>query len=211
MASAILHLPKHCNIYQNLLVEELVFHKSPLNYHYGKCSVIGKLVYDEVFDKYFLENIRLRCLDKKYQMKTGAIRIRLLVQSRPEQTSIGSFAEVHGETGFVRPSESEFNLQTGKQNTVEMKTTVDFIKRMRIGFLKFNEETQGVRNSDDDIDADTCQINQRGLDEFLETFPVNFEPVIKLFTINIIDQAEELIECNLKMRMVMRKLNQIPE
>lgn len=210
MPSTILRLPKPCDIHENLLVEELVFCKSPLDYHYGKCSVIGKLVYDD--GKYYLENIRLRCLDEKYRMKTASIRIRLLPVHTMSSSFNGSFAEVHGETVFLRRSESDSNSQPfkRKQKSSSWKTTVDIINRMRSEFVQFNEETQGCRYGDDVIDADdACQIDQIGIDEYLERFPNDHEPAIKLFTMEILDQAEELIECNLKLRIVMKKLKQI--
>lgn len=49
----------YCPFYTNLLVEEIYFNSHPVNLHYGKCCVIGKIVFNSEKNVYFLENLKV--------------------------------------------------------------------------------------------------------------------------------------------------------
>lgn len=49
----------YCSNYINLLVEEIYFNSHPVNLHYGKCCVIGNIVFNVDTNVYFLENIKV--------------------------------------------------------------------------------------------------------------------------------------------------------
>lgn len=52
-------LPKYCQNYQPLLVEEFAFNANPLLLHYGKCSVIGRTVCEPDTNRILLGSVRL--------------------------------------------------------------------------------------------------------------------------------------------------------
>lgn len=54
----------YCPVYTNLLVEEIYFNSHPVKLHYGKCCVVGKIVFDSDKNFYLLENLRVSNLDE---------------------------------------------------------------------------------------------------------------------------------------------------
>lgn len=53
--------PVYCDYYKFLLVEELLL-AFPAQFHYGKCSVIGKFLV-EAGSAIFLNNMKIRSID----------------------------------------------------------------------------------------------------------------------------------------------------
>lgn len=202
MASQILHLPNHCKLFKDFLVEELIFYKSPFDFHYGNCAVIGKLCRRN--NLCYLQNISLSCLDKNYCMRTGSVEIRLLptcYRSNPGDLSSfrslinGAFYEVHGETAFLCKDVS---------NSPPI-TTAELMISLRMKHLVFEDGTSNINSSNQqfdvkDIPSECCQINEAAVIEELEQFKLSHIPVIQVHTMNEIDQAEELIQCNLLLR-----------
>lgn len=207
MASKILHLPEYCNLFKQLLVEEIVFYESPFDYHYGKCSVIGKLCIKD--QMYYLQNISLGCLDKEYCLKTGSAEILLLPTAyRSNSTDIsslcnlinGSFYEVHGETVFSVRNHPE----------APVKTTEEMIISLRINNLSSTENTEDTSNLElKDISMSLSQLSETKIEADLQTFMKNHVPALQVHTINEIDQAEEVIHCNLQLRLLRNKRRHI--
>ncbi|XP_031632146.1 uncharacterized protein LOC116346313 isoform X2 [Contarinia nasturtii] len=168
MAAKILQLPDYCHIFRDFLVEELIFYKSPFEFHYGKCSVIGKLHWQ---DNLYLQNISLKCLDEKYRLKTSSVGIRLL------------------ETGYrANPDDvSSFGI-------------AEMMINERMKHLTFDEGAISV--NDKEIPYNSCQLNEDAIRQDIEQFASMYVPVLQVHTINAIDQAEELIQCNLQLRLL---------
>lgn len=200
MASKILHLPDYCNSFKDLLVEELIFHKSPYEFHYGKCSTVGKL--GRRGNLCYLQNISLGCLDKSYCMRTGVVEILLLqtcYRSNPDDLSSfhhlvnGSFYEVHGETAFLNAHEP---------NSAPI-TVSEMIINQRKNNLKF---TESIGRFDLSTISDSIfELNETAIKHDIEHFARTYIPVLQVHTINEIDQAEELIQCNLQIRTFRNK------
>lgn len=55
----------YCNFYKNLLVEELAY-IIPSRLHYGKCSVIGRIV--QCGHDFYLESLTLTSVDRLVQI-----------------------------------------------------------------------------------------------------------------------------------------------
>lgn len=202
MASQLLHLPDYCKLFKDFLVEELIFHKSPFDFHYGKCSVIGKLCRRD--NLCYLQNISLRCLDRNYCMKTGSVEIRLLptsYRSNPGDYSSfrslinGGFYEVHGETAFLRKVEP---------NSAPI-TVAEMMINQRMKHLIFTGGDSCNHFDLKDIPSDSCQFNENSVHEDIERFKVTYVPVLQVHTMNELDQAEDLIQCNLKLRLLRNK------
>lgn len=199
MAQKLCHLPDYCNLFTEFLVEELIFYESPFSFHFGKCSVIGKLsVRDNI---HYLQNISLSCVDKEYCLKTGTVEILLLptnYRSNPSDLSSfsklvnGSFYEVHGETAF-----------TPKQQTVDLNsatvTTMEMIIRFRQKHLIFTESVGNYDEKDIAIES-LGQVNDTDVEGDVKEFEAMHVPAIQVHTINEVDEAEKLIQTNLHLR-----------
>lgn len=201
MASNIFHLPDYCDLFKDFLVEELVFYESTFRFHYGKCSVIGKLsVRDNL---HYLQNISLNCLDSEYRMKTGVVEILLLpTHYRSNQSDVSSFRhlvdglfyEIHGETAF-----------TPKHETADLKSltvdTKEMIIKLRLKHLMFNESAINYDAKDISISSFT-QFDENEVERDINEFEMNHIPAIRVHTINEVDKAEELIQTNLQLRLL---------
>lgn len=207
MASKILHLPDYCNLFKDFLVEELIFHESPFEFHFGKCLVIGKLCRRN--NLCYLQNISLGCLDEEYRLKTGAVEILLLptsYRSNPGDMSSfqrnlvnGSFYEIHGETAFIPQCES-VDLASSSINTLEM------VIKLRINNLQFHESHGGYDLRD--IPAHSCDFNEIDVQRDVDEFQKNHVPAIQVHTMNEIDDAEALISTNLQLRLMRNQRRQ---
>lgn len=208
MALKLRHLPDYCDLFKEFLVEELVFFESPYDFHYGKCSVIGKLSIRDGF--HYLQNISLSGLDSEYRLKTGTVEILLLptsYRSDPSNLSSfeylvnGAFYEVHGEAAYT-PKDKEVDL-----NSVTV-TTFELIVNLRLNHLMFTDT--GFANYDaQDVSLETLQqINVANLERELKEFETAHVPAIQVHTMNEIDEAEELIQTNLQLRRLRTKRRQ---
>lgn len=204
MAAKILQLPEYCHLFEDFLVEELIFYKSLFEFHYGKCSVIGKLHLQD--NLCYLQNISLSCLDEKYRLQTSKVEIRLLETSyraNPSDLSSfgsnlvnGSFYEVHGETAFL-------NIHTPNAPPI---TVAEMIINQRMKNLTFDENVINI--NDKEIPSNSCQLNEVAIQQDVDQFAAIHIPVVQVHTMNAIDHAEELIQCNLQLRLL-RKNRQL--
>lgn len=195
MATKLLKIPDYCEIFEFKLVEELYL-SDPLDIHFGKCTVIGRLARDETF--YYLENIQLKFMNKEYQLSTGFVRLILLPVIKPNNFSVGAFAEVHGEAVFWRS-----DLGWNELGPNLPKSTRDLIVDQRRHHIKLNDLDSQMILDAKEIPA-SC-LNDHDTKFAMEQFKLTWKPAIHVFTINIVDEAEELIHCNLKMRLLRKK------
>lgn len=199
MASKLCHLPDYCNLFKDFLVEELIFYESPFAFHFGKCSVIGKLCIRDSF--HYLQNISLKCLDKEYRLKTGAVEILLLptnYRSNPSDLSSfrnlvnGSLYEVHGETAFTPKN------KTADLNSLTV-TTMEMIIKLRLKHLIFTESAGNYDAKEISIES-LGEINDGNVERDVKEFEAMHVPAIQVHTMNEIDAAEQLIQTNLGLR-----------
>lgn len=196
MASKILKIPDYCDIFEFKLVEELSL-SDPLDLHYGKCTAIGKLACDET--SYYLENIKLQFMKEEYQLPTGSVRIILLPVSKPTEIKIGACVEVHGEAAFWQT-----DLSWDERGNNLPKTTRDLIVYLRRKYIKFNDlDSQAIL--DEKEIPDDHSLKDDDIKETMTQFTCSWKPAIHVYTMNIVDEAEELIHCNLKMRLLWKK------
>lgn len=205
MALKLCHLPDYCDLFKEFLVEELIFYESPFAFHFGKCSVIGKLCIRDSF--HYLQNISLRhCMDKEYCLKTGSVEILLLptnYRSNPSDLSSfrdsvnGSFYEVHGETAF-----------TPKHKTADLNsltvTKMEMIIKLRLNNLIFTESAGNYDAKDIPVES-LGQVNESDVERDVKEFEAMHVPAIQVHTMNEIDDAEQLIQTNLRIRGVRTK------
>lgn len=136
-------------------------------------------------------------------MKTGAVEIRLLptgYRSNPGDLSSfrslinGAFYEVHGETAFLR---------NDVPNAVPI-TVAEMMINQRMKHLSFPDGNSG--NFDlQDIPSDSCQFDKNAIQSDIEQFQTIHIPALQVHTMNEIDQAEQLIQCNLQLRLLRNK------
>lgn len=196
----LLSLPKYCDTYRFFLVEELLFVRSPLDYHHGKCSVIGAVVFKD--GNYYLENICLRAIGKEYQIPSGSLRILLLLDKVLEDKCINSFAEVNGEAVFWRSADD-----TNTHLAAMPKTTVDLIKMTRSMHFRPAKENNEVQFDADHINKEECVYDEDKIKQYLGDFDREYVHAVKVHTLNIIDIADELMYGNLKLRRLTENLN----
>lgn len=207
MALNLCHLPDYCDLFKAFLVEELIFYESPFSFHFGKCSVIGKLSIRDNF--HYLQNISLNCMDKEYSLKTGTVEILLLptnYRSNPTDLSSfrdlvnGSFYEVHGETAF-----------TPKHKTIDLNsltvTTMEMIIQLRLKNLILSESAGNLDAKDISIES-IGQVDDSTVEKDVKEFEAMHVPAIQVHTMNEIDDAENLIQTNLQLRRLRAKRQQ---
>lgn len=201
MASQILNIPNYCDIFKFILVDELVF-SDPLEFHYGKCSVIGKLAFKN--DSYYLQNIQLKCIAEEYQLPTGTEEVLLLPNTRFDNFQNGAFAEVHGDAVFWL-KDTNWSQRSNKLP----KTTKDLMTNLRTKHLVFNDEDSQMILDEKVIPADCCHLDEDAIQKSLEIFSSTWMPAIQVLTMNIINDAEALIDVNLRLRLLMKEHDQI--
>lgn len=202
MASKILTLPEYCDIFKFMLVEELVL-SEPLDFHYGKCAVIGKL--SQKNDKFYLQNIQLKSIAEEYQLQTGTVEI-LILPLRGERHNLvdGATAEVHGEPVFWRK-----NVEWSDSSKALPKTTRDLKSNLRRDFMNFIEPDSQLLKDVDEIPANCCSLNEDGINDKIKKLKIFWEPAIQMYTMRQINRAEEVIDMNLRKRLLLKFTDQV--
>ncbi|XP_062122790.1 uncharacterized protein LOC133836358 [Drosophila sulfurigaster albostrigata] len=107
-------LPKYCNYYKHLLVEELVLEADFRQLHYGKCAVIGRLC--AIPDHFKLENVTVPHLPSDCKLPTGAVSVLLLNfnYDAPGDTTLahGNYCVVRGEVVLCNVEQPNSELLT---------------------------------------------------------------------------------------------------
>ncbi|ALC47870.1 moi [Drosophila busckii] len=93
------NLPKYCNYFKNLLVEELALEPDYTHLHYGKCAVIGRL--SAISDYIKLENVTVPHFPSECKLPIGVVSLLLLnfsyENSADDALSPGCYCIVRGE------------------------------------------------------------------------------------------------------------------
>lgn len=197
----LLKLPEFTGIYRFFIVEELIFVETPLHFHHGRCAVIGRIAFDD--GDYYLENIRLNALNKKYRIPTGTLRILLLLEGGFRERDINSFVEVNGETVFWRKNEDTTN-----PSRIIQKSTIDLARAIRSDLVHLKDETdESDEFYDKQISMEECTFDEDEIKEYLKNFSEKYVHAIKVDSINTIESAEEVVYCNLQIRKLLQRMD----
>lgn len=206
MTSIRFRVPVYCDNYKNVLVEELVYIENPVLLHYGKCAVIGKLLLEQ--SKYCLSNLELKCLGNKFQNRTGSARLTLIPSSGlMVPLPIGANVEVFGETCLWRV-ENEANLQLPSVGEsapapVSPHHLMSWLRNMQ---LLLEEELELPRREPSGTTDESMHSTVRSaLGKQLIKMKRSFAPALQIHSVRAIDQGPELIEANLKLRLIGNK------
>lgn len=181
--------PVYCDVYKHLLVEELYYISSPLKLHYGKCAVIGKLTF--VNHRYLLENIQLPCFDKAHSLRTGAISVLIIPRHDMPLPLANQYVEVFGEAVLAnRDAESVAGTPTTSafliQNLISMRT---------------RQEDEHARRHPNNADDSTLKATiQLAVEQEVDAIRAKYQPAIYLRSFKLINEADEVILCNLELR-----------
>lgn len=174
----------------------------PARMHYGKCMVIGKLVMEDF--RYYLQNVQLKCLGDDHQLPTGSIRILLLTSTTDTGPfPIGHFAEVFGEAVLWDTTQPSVDRIARQIDYVAPKTACELMQMLRNRQMELEQE-RGLAPrpptgmSDKSMNSTVKSKLRLQMDEMRS----RYEPAIKCYRVNAIDQAEELIACQLELRLV---------
>lgn len=199
MSSINSNLPDYCDLYKFFLIEELVFIKNPVFFHYGKCVVIGQLHFED--SKYFLTNVRLKCLGSKYERSSGSISILLLPSTENQiLLPIGRTVEVFAETYLWNKTKERSSSQLDLE-----ENSLDIITSRYLGEIQNETETA--------LDQPNCKssgttteglqpTNRSKPHEYLSQMKENLVPVLRIHHIAVIDRAADLIETNIRLRQI---------
>lgn len=202
MNSIQFRLPEYCENYKCLLVEELVFAVHPARMHYGKCVVIGKLVLENA--RYYLQNVQLKCLGDEYQLPAGSVRILLLTSTADTRPfPVGHFAEVFGEAVLWDTRETTTDRIGVQEDYVAPKTSCELMQMLGNSQMQLERERGAAPRPPTGMSDKSMNSTVKSmLRQQLEAMRTEYEPAIKCYRVNAIDQAEELIACHLELRLV---------
>lgn len=173
-----LELKPYCDTYQQLLVEELYYIPAPHRLHYGMCSVIGRLTFDNY--RYQLQNIKLSCFDERHALPTGAISVLILPNHDSELPLPNQYVEVFGEAVLVERGAIHNGLTAHTEPPMSSAILTEKLIEMQV---KLNADNATMQR---EIDA----------------MQTKYEPAIYADSFKVIDEAERVILCNLELRMI---------
>lgn len=187
--------PKYCDYYKHLLVEEIYYLKRPIDLHYGMCSIIGKIVYQNC--RFELENVSLSCFDKSHKLSTGAITIPLKqTQLLDPPLPFDEYVEIFGETIFMRRQEN------GVSNTQdifnEASPTPKYLLEKLFQIKVELEDESKAKSGTIDVDAINAELDMQ-----LDVWNQTLEPAIQVDSFKTINDAETIILCNLQQRAIL--------
>ncbi|KRK02779.1 uncharacterized protein LOC6535535 [Drosophila yakuba] len=166
--------PKYCYFFKTLLVEELELETSYHNLHYGQCALIGRLAFKS--NQYRLENVRVKCLPKKYSLDEGTLSVLILGLTHDkivkQRVSAGRYCIVRGEVVL-------HNVQHPKGPKLTAGGVYD-----KINSLSNNPLAQT---------------------QYLTALRATYRPAIDFWYIQVIDRAEDLLTRRLEMRSLIEK------
>lgn len=177
----------YCDFYKHLLVEELYYIQSPLKLHYGLCSVIGRITFQNY--RYLLQNICSSFLGGT--LPTGAVSVQILPRHHTEMPLENQYVELFGEAVLL-----DKNYTNTGDYTEPPLTSGFLVKKLARTKeqLEIDQEMQRLSTDNDAVDV----LLQREIDAIRE----QYEPAIYLDSFTVIDSAAEVIQCNLHLRAI---------
>lgn len=190
-------LPEFTENYKLLLVEELVLVRHPAVLHWGNCKVIGRVQHENL--RYFLENIQLECFGKEYKMPTGAVNILLLTSTSDKPLPVGRMAEVYGQIVLCDKSDiSNRGSLADQRNVIPTTTSCHLMELIRDKLSELEDGRQSTGMDDPRMDANV----KAEMRKYLVQLKSQYEPAIHIMHVNAISDAEELITCDLGLRLI---------
>lgn len=191
------NLPKFCDFFRFFLVEEIALWNNPITLHYGKCSVIGRLINDKN-GRLCIENCKILSISKEYQLDDGLVLLPVLVNDICEKVPIPKnvYAELYGEVVLLKKNNCAINdekesltnscilMEQVRALQIQMEADCGLPKREPSGFGDSGMKSK-IRM------ALKCLVNK---------FKNTYEPTLQLYSFQVIDQPHELIACNLEIR-----------
>ncbi|XP_055852031.1 uncharacterized protein LOC129916219 [Episyrphus balteatus] len=173
----ILKIPLYCYHSKPFLVEELALEESYQNLHYGRCCVIGRLAQDSTdSSNWFLENIRLPSLPKKYSLPEGTINLLLSIRNFRRSIPNGKICEIIGEC-------------------ILNDTTIDkTASKIPLTSKDITEKLNYLSTK-----SPQCVLEYK---TFLLT---RYKPAISVDDIKVLERGHELAERNIEIRMLSKK------
>ncbi|KAJ6638154.1 hypothetical protein Bhyg_10887, partial [Pseudolycoriella hygida] len=167
----------YCQHYKKLIVEDFSFNENRVNLHYGKCAVIGYCTYND--GVYYLGNIRITSLNRNLQLPDDVKKVILLINLCKSAPPVDTFVEVFGESVLYDTQQ----VFTDDVSSIPCTTSLDLF-RMR--------SAQEERNNPNLEKFDSI-VNQR------------YWPAIKVHEIIPVESAHEIINCNLRLNLIIDK------
>lgn len=174
----------------------------PARLHYGKCMVIGKLVLENA--RYYLQNVQLKCLGDEHQLPAGSVRILLLTSTADSRPfPVGHFAEVFGEAVLWDTRGTTSDRIVIQEDYIAPKTSCELMQMLGARQLHLERERGAPpRPPTGMTDKSMNSTVKSMLRQQMEEMRTAYEPAIKCYRVNAIDQAEEMIACHLELRLV---------
>lgn len=182
----------YCDVYKQLLVEEVYYISTPLHLHNGMCSVIGKITFEN--HRYLLQNIQLSCFDKAHQLRTGAISVLIIPRHHMDAPPINQYVEVFGEAVLWE--------QTVEVGDTKLPLTSAYLIE-KLGELQVHlEREQGMpERQPTGMHEESMSASIRGaLNAEIDAMKDKYVPAIYLDSYKVINEADEVILCNLELR-----------
>lgn len=195
--------PIYCDNFKFLLVEELVYVEHPVKLHYGKCSVIGRVIIEN--EKYYLQNITLKCLGRKSE--TGQTQVLLLpsIANRIDML-VGKVVEVTGETVLFDHSRPFETRESSLALNEHIKSPKDIM--LHIGDLQMELECQlsiPKRPPSGMSDRSMNKTVRDALFRELIRLKEQYTPAIRVFHLKAVAQHQNLVASNLQLRLIRKK------
>lgn len=193
--------PVYCDVYKHLLVEELYYLPTPADLHYGLCSVIGQIKFEN--HRYLLQNIKLSCFDKAHSLPSGAISVLIIPRHDKRLPTINQYVEVFGEA-VLADREAVGN---GPSADTQLPLNAAFLRQelseLQVQLERDQElpERPPTGTQDNMMNA----AHKFALERRINEMKNKLEPAIYLDSFKVINEADEVILCNLELRAIQKK------
>lgn len=190
--------------FQPLLIEDIIATTHPLDAPYGKCSIIGKLLYDEQEKMYFLESVRIPALPQELQVPDGFFRIRLITGLLRKKLPLNCTVEAFGEIVLWNREAPHHDLEN-----VLTKTSQDLYLELYECHLELAQRLNLQENNLQGYVKDMpVEVRKPILDE-LQKMKNKYRIVLKPYHISRTSNASEIIGLNLEIKFQMELKNKI--
>lgn len=178
MMNTVLEVPSFCEHHEPLLIEEIALASHPTAIHYGKCAVIGYLR----GRTNHLESIMVPSLPPDVQLPDGSCSLQLCFDNYYGQVPQNCTVRIYGSLQLRSPSDSSFC------------TSKDLVCYLRD--LRADARRQNVHKA----------IAAQQLQKAKQSMANNFSPVLDVQGCERVEQARELIGCNLRLKRITKRL-----
>ncbi|XP_065094519.1 uncharacterized protein LOC135715503 [Ochlerotatus camptorhynchus] len=174
----VLEIPSFCEHYEPLLVEEVTLASHPTSVHYGKCAIIGYLRERSNC----LESLMVPGLSQELQIPDSSWSLQLCFDNYFGQVPRNCCVRIYGSVQLRGPSDSSFN--SSKDLICYLLDLQDDAKRQNMNV------------------ADTANRIQ----EAKQSMANNYIPILDVQGCERVEQARELIGCNLRLKRINKRL-----